>query len=156
MCGSAACPAWRGGGAQPRVPSLTPTGTPWLRPQPLAAPRFAFTEQVRFIDYEYTGYNYQAFDIGNHFNEFAGELGSSPRLPRPPCGWRRLPEGSPSLGCRGRCRIPWEMGRDPSPELYFCPRELKKGLSGVRAMHEEGLSLPWPPPNLLLPARTQL
>nr|XP_047927179.1 ethanolamine kinase 2 [Anser cygnoides] len=29
-------------------------------------------EQVRFIDYEYTGYNYQAFDIGNHFNEFAG------------------------------------------------------------------------------------
>ncbi|NWU99414.1 EKI2 kinase, partial [Upupa epops] len=29
-------------------------------------------EHVRFIDYEYTGYNYQAFDIGNHFNEFAG------------------------------------------------------------------------------------
>uniref|UniRef100_A0A8D2QAZ5 ethanolamine kinase n=1 Tax=Zonotrichia albicollis TaxID=44394 RepID=A0A8D2QAZ5_ZONAL len=29
-------------------------------------------ERVRFIDYEYTGYNYQAFDIGNHFNEFAG------------------------------------------------------------------------------------
>ncbi|KFW90018.1 Ethanolamine kinase 2, partial [Phalacrocorax carbo] len=28
-------------------------------------------EHVRFIDYEYTGYNYQAFDIGNHFNEFA-------------------------------------------------------------------------------------
>uniref|UniRef100_G1PBL0 ethanolamine kinase n=1 Tax=Myotis lucifugus TaxID=59463 RepID=G1PBL0_MYOLU len=27
---------------------------------------------VRFIDYEYAGYNYQAFDIGNHFNEFAG------------------------------------------------------------------------------------
>ncbi|NWR47489.1 EKI2 kinase, partial [Regulus satrapa] len=26
-------------------------------------------EHVRFIDYEYTGYNYQAFDIGNHFNE---------------------------------------------------------------------------------------
>ncbi|XP_062067630.1 ethanolamine kinase 2 isoform X1 [Lepus europaeus] len=26
---------------------------------------------VRFIDYEYAGYNYQAFDIGNHFNEFA-------------------------------------------------------------------------------------
>lgn len=30
---------------------------------------------VRFIDYEYAGYNYQAFDIGNHFNEFAGENG---------------------------------------------------------------------------------
>ncbi|TRY57405.1 hypothetical protein DNTS_026601 [Danionella cerebrum] len=29
---------------------------------------------VRFIDYEYSSYNYQAFDIGNHFNEFAGEL----------------------------------------------------------------------------------
>ncbi|NXP73449.1 EKI2 kinase, partial [Ramphastos sulfuratus] len=29
-------------------------------------------ERVHFIDYEYTGYNYQAFDIGNHFNEFAG------------------------------------------------------------------------------------
>uniref|UniRef100_A0A8C8SG58 ethanolamine kinase n=1 Tax=Pelusios castaneus TaxID=367368 RepID=A0A8C8SG58_9SAUR len=29
-------------------------------------------EHVRFIDYEYAGYNYQAFDIGNHFNEFAG------------------------------------------------------------------------------------
>ncbi|XP_064417350.1 ethanolamine kinase 1 [Latimeria chalumnae] len=27
---------------------------------------------VHFIDYEYGGYNYQAFDIGNHFNEFAG------------------------------------------------------------------------------------
>uniref|UniRef100_A0A673IBP7 ethanolamine kinase n=1 Tax=Sinocyclocheilus rhinocerous TaxID=307959 RepID=A0A673IBP7_9TELE len=25
---------------------------------------------VKFIDYEYAGYNYQAFDIGNHFNEF--------------------------------------------------------------------------------------
>ncbi|XP_007954217.1 ethanolamine kinase 2 [Orycteropus afer afer] len=28
--------------------------------------------QVRFIDYEYADYNYQAYDIGNHFNEFAG------------------------------------------------------------------------------------
>ncbi|XP_007895485.1 ethanolamine kinase 1 [Callorhinchus milii] len=27
---------------------------------------------VKFIDYEYASYNYQAFDIGNHFNEFAG------------------------------------------------------------------------------------
>lgn len=88
------------GGLSPVSCPLTPTGTPWLRPQPLAAPRFAFTEQVRFIDYEYTGYNYQAFDIGNHFNEFAGEPGSSSQLPRPPRGWRRLPEGSPSLGCR--------------------------------------------------------
>ncbi|KAJ8006721.1 hypothetical protein DPEC_G00110150 [Dallia pectoralis] len=29
-------------------------------------------ENVKFIDYEYAGYNYQAYDIGNHFNEFAG------------------------------------------------------------------------------------
>lgn len=28
---------------------------------------------VNFIDYEYAAYNYQAFDIGNHFTEFAGE-----------------------------------------------------------------------------------
>lgn len=27
---------------------------------------------VTFIDYEYAAYNYQAFDIGNHFDEFAG------------------------------------------------------------------------------------
>ncbi|XP_069753849.1 ethanolamine kinase 1-like isoform X3 [Narcine bancroftii] len=27
---------------------------------------------VKFIDYEYAGYNYQAYDIGSHFNEFAG------------------------------------------------------------------------------------
>uniref|UniRef100_G3UK07 ethanolamine kinase n=1 Tax=Loxodonta africana TaxID=9785 RepID=G3UK07_LOXAF len=26
---------------------------------------------VQFIDYEYSGYNYLAYDIGNHFNEFA-------------------------------------------------------------------------------------
>lgn len=29
---------------------------------------------VTFIDYEYAGYNHQAFDIGNHFNEFAGNV----------------------------------------------------------------------------------
>ncbi|XP_022198571.1 ethanolamine kinase 1 [Nilaparvata lugens] len=27
---------------------------------------------ITFIDYEYAAYNYQAFDIGNHFDEFAG------------------------------------------------------------------------------------
>lgn len=31
-----------------------------------------FAGSVKFIDYEYSGYNYQAYDIGNHFNEFAG------------------------------------------------------------------------------------
>jgi ethanolamine kinase len=29
-------------------------------------------DDVRFIDYEYGGYNYQVFDIANHFAEFAG------------------------------------------------------------------------------------
>lgn len=28
---------------------------------------------VHFIDYEYATYNYQAFDIANHFNEFVGK-----------------------------------------------------------------------------------
>lgn len=27
---------------------------------------------VTFIDYEYCGFNYQAFDVANHFAEFAG------------------------------------------------------------------------------------
>nr|XP_035935423.1 ethanolamine kinase 2 isoform X3 [Halichoerus grypus] len=35
---------------------------------------------VRFIDYEYAGYNYQAFDIGNHFNEFAAHGKQRPQL----------------------------------------------------------------------------
>lgn len=30
--------------------------------------------RVNFIDYEYADYNYQAYDIGNHFAEFAGLL----------------------------------------------------------------------------------
>ncbi|XP_074038446.1 ethanolamine kinase 1 isoform X2 [Leptinotarsa decemlineata] len=29
-------------------------------------------DTVTFIDYEYAGFNYQAYDIGNHFIEFAG------------------------------------------------------------------------------------
>ncbi|GAU91794.1 hypothetical protein RvY_03984 [Ramazzottius varieornatus] len=30
------------------------------------------TDVINFIDFEYAGLNYQAYDIGNHFNEFAG------------------------------------------------------------------------------------
>ena len=30
--------------------------------------------QVMFIDYEYASYNYQAYDIGNHFAEFPGKF----------------------------------------------------------------------------------
>lgn len=44
----------------------------WGQP---SLPFLYLTGHVRFIDYEYAGYNYQAFDIGNHFNEFAGEKG---------------------------------------------------------------------------------
>jgi len=32
-----------------------------------------YVEKVSFIDFEYVGYNYQAFDIANHFCEYAGE-----------------------------------------------------------------------------------
>ncbi|GFY48398.1 ethanolamine kinase 1, partial [Trichonephila inaurata madagascariensis] len=37
-------------------------------------------EEVTFIDYEYADYNYQAFDIGNHFCEFAGVEKFDPKL----------------------------------------------------------------------------
>ncbi|RXM97234.1 Ethanolamine kinase 1 [Acipenser ruthenus] len=40
-------------------------GCEWFREQ-------SDNGNVKFIDYEYAGYNYQGFDIGNHFNEFAG------------------------------------------------------------------------------------
>lgn len=32
-----------------------------------------YKNKVIFIDYEYADYNYQAYDIGNHFAEFAGK-----------------------------------------------------------------------------------
>lgn len=31
-----------------------------------------FDERIRIIDYEYSSYNYRAYDFGNHFNEYAG------------------------------------------------------------------------------------
>lgn len=34
--------------------------------------KLCFLGSVKFIDYEYADFNYQAFDIANHFNEFAG------------------------------------------------------------------------------------
>lgn len=64
-----------------------------------SSPLSHLTGHVRFIDYEYAGYNYQAFDIGNHFNEFAGERA----LPFRPCpryfprgGWPRPGEDESS------------------------------------------------------------
>lgn len=30
------------------------------------------SKEIKFIDYEYSCINYQAYDIANHFNEFAG------------------------------------------------------------------------------------
>lgn len=58
------------------------SGQPCAREGPtsyfqILLPILYVTGHVRFIDYEYAGYNYQAFDIGNHFNEFAGERGSA-------------------------------------------------------------------------------
>uniref|UniRef100_A0A8D1CJW0 ethanolamine kinase n=1 Tax=Sus scrofa TaxID=9823 RepID=A0A8D1CJW0_PIG len=64
---------------------------------------------VRFIDYEYAGYNYQAFDIGNHFNEFAGERGVPlwPLSKIPSSGWRARSRGEEE---RGFCRWGVEAG----------------------------------------------
>ena len=45
------------------------------------------SENVKFIDYEYAGYNYQAYDIGNHFNEFAGECVFWVTLPSANAHW---------------------------------------------------------------------
>lgn len=36
--------------------------------------------KVTFIDYEYADYNFQAYDIGNHFAEFAGNAKSTDEL----------------------------------------------------------------------------
>lgn len=30
--------------------------------------------KISFIDFEYAAFNYQAYDIGNHFAEFAGNF----------------------------------------------------------------------------------
>lgn len=38
------------------------------------------TSDVRFIDFEYADINYQAFDIANHFCEFAGVTDFNPQL----------------------------------------------------------------------------
>lgn len=31
-----------------------------------------YDERIRIIDYEYSSYNFRAYDFGNHFNEYAG------------------------------------------------------------------------------------
>ena len=33
------------------------------------------TDKIKFIDFEYSGYNYNCYDIGNHFAEYAGITG---------------------------------------------------------------------------------
>jgi len=33
--------------------------------------------KIQMIDFEYSGYNYLAFDIANHFNEYAGGNGDA-------------------------------------------------------------------------------
>lgn len=76
---------------------------------PSPAPAFASAGHVRFIDYEYTGYNYQAFDIGNHFNEFAGELGPSLCTKGPSWIAAAASGVSLSLGMEEAvaCPVPW-------------------------------------------------
>ena len=34
---------------------------------------FVLVEKVNFIDFEYTAYNYQAFDISIHFCDYPGD-----------------------------------------------------------------------------------
>lgn len=34
---------------------------------------FSFPDMVSFIDFEYTGLNWMAYDIANHFCEYAGK-----------------------------------------------------------------------------------
>ena len=65
----------------PRQTNVDETPVPLFKQWPL------FTGNVKFIDYEYAGYNYQAYDIGNHFNEFAG---NAPTLESRD-GYRHLP-----------------------------------------------------------------
>ncbi|KAM6041136.1 ethanolamine kinase 2 isoform 2-T2 [Theristicus caerulescens] len=67
-------------------------------------------EHVRFIDYEYTGYNYQAFDIGNHFNEFAGLQAAHPRGPRRHGGVRGGAGGSLRASEQVFFGIPFPLG----------------------------------------------
>jgi ethanolamine kinase len=40
------------------------------------------TGEIKFIDFEYASTNYQAFDIANHFNEFAGFEADYSRYPK--------------------------------------------------------------------------
>jgi len=40
------------------------------------------TGEIKFIDFEYAGANYQAFDIANHFNEWAGFEADYSRYPK--------------------------------------------------------------------------
>ncbi|XP_072701046.1 ethanolamine kinase 2 isoform X2 [Ciconia boyciana] len=67
-------------------------------------------EHVRFIDYEYTGYNYQAFDIGNHFNEFAGLQAAHPGGPRRHGGVRGGAGGSLCASEQVFFGIPFPLG----------------------------------------------
>jgi ethanolamine kinase len=33
---------------------------------------YVFSDKISFIDHEYAMFNYQPYDIGNHFCEYAG------------------------------------------------------------------------------------
>ena len=35
---------------------------------------YFYVDKIRFVDMEYSGYNYRGFEIAHHFCEFAGNL----------------------------------------------------------------------------------
>ncbi|XP_019402150.1 PREDICTED: ethanolamine kinase 2 isoform X3 [Crocodylus porosus] len=119
---------------------------------------------VRFIDYEYTSYNYQAFDIGNHFNEFAGVKEGSFMPRRGPCiqhlaqKWSEGPgdQTRVACGCSGLSALvcPWAGSLRSEPSLG-------SGASGACWELERmalGLSVPWlyPGSELMVPGALQV
>lgn len=57
----------------PKNLQRTPEDCYWIWSELNVAAVVSHIGDVQFIDYEYSGYNYLAYDIGNHFNEFAGK-----------------------------------------------------------------------------------
>lgn len=71
--------------------------------------------RITFIDYEYAGFNYQAFDIGNHFCEFSGLVGTD---------FSRYPDRSFQLAWLRTYLEFWNQGRSGAPrEVSSCDVE---------------------------------
>lgn len=86
-------------------------------------------------DYEYAGYNYQAFDIGNHFNEFAGEKGVT---------FQPMPK-TPSLRWGARSRDLGEgFGVWAREAGHACPQDITAQRRGRHSLLESpGLKVGW-------------